>query len=63
MSIFVLLSPIPFFHFPFLKLSSINLKPLYSQYEEDNNYLPFQTTNKSLKKIISKLTLNEFLVG
>ena len=47
MSIIVLLQPIHFF-----KLSFINLKSQYSQLKSkgDNDYLPFQKTNKSIDK-------------
>ena len=37
------------FFFKEANLSFINLKPLYTQFKEDNNYLPFQKTNKSIK--------------
>ena len=51
MIVIVLLSPINFFNF-FLtfEFSFINLKPLCSQSKGDNDYLPFQKTNKSIKK-------------
>ena len=45
MRITVLLLPIPFF---FLQLSVINLNDYIHNSEGDNDYLPFQKTNKSI---------------
>ena len=50
MTINLLGSPSYFSIYSFLKLSSINLKPLYSYYKGENKYIPFQKTNKSIQK-------------
>ena len=53
MSIIVLLSLFFFFFrhfFSFFELSYINLSHYIVTWKGDNNYLPFQKTNKSINK-------------
>ena len=36
--------------FAFFEFSLVNIKPLYSQFKGDTNYLPFQKKKKKKKK-------------